>query len=528
MEKLIRAIFLTMFLAVIMPLAISAQSINGALTVTNLQISPNPISAGSNVVVTFQIYDSYSSTLNNINLQLQGVYPILNFSPVNSYLISEMSQGIYGGTDSYFSYNINIPKSTPAGTYTLNVLATYQTTEIGVGGSTETVTGSSIIPITFYVNGIPNITVTSEPSQISPGQLFSISLNVLNSGYGNAKNITISLLNTTAFTPVGAKTFNIGAISEDASTILTAQYQASKFITNGTYTIPLYVSYYTNTGKGYKSIINQTIGVVINNPNIIVNIISAQPETLYRGYNQTLELSVSNIGTGSANNVSLSFYPNQGINILSSVSNFFIGAIAPGQSITEPLLVSASNYTSNNASVSTRITYLSSNYKNSFVKDQNLTLHVASSSTFSISNGNYTLNPGSTAVPINFVITNTGNIDAQNIQLSLQSSYPITPVTTSYYIPNLKPGQSANLSFEVSVDSNGNLGTYPITIYETWKQPNGAAEQLYTGTNVYYAVVGTSSAGGSGGNNLYIIIVVIVIIAAIIIYRRKSSSKKKK
>ncbi len=526
MEKIIRTVFLAMVLLGAFSFVVNAQSINGALTVTNLEISPNPINAGANVVVSFQIYDSYSSSLNNVNLQLQGTYPILNFSPINSYLINEMSQGIYGGADSYFSYNINIPKTTPSGSYTLNVLATYQTTQTGAGGSIETVTGSSIIPITFYVNGIPNITVTSESSAIVPGQEFSMSLNVLNSGYGNAKNITITLLNTTTFIPTGATSFNIGSLSEGASTILTGEYQAGKFVSNGTYSLPIAISYHTITGTGYSIKTNQTIGVIINNPNLVINILSTQPQTLYKGYNQSIELGISNIGTGTANNVSINFYPGDGLNVLSSVSSFFIGSIAAGQSVSEPLLISASNYSGSEAVLSYVLKYLSSNYKNSFTKTQNLTLKIASSSTFSISNGNYTLLPGAAAVPMNFVITNTGNIDAQNIQLSLQSTYPIAPITNTFYITNLEPGQSANVSFEVNVDSNGNTGTYPITIYETWKQPNGSTEQLYNGANVYYAIVGGTLT--SSGNYLIYIIVIIIIIVALVIYRRRKSNKKKK
>lgn len=514
------------FVALLLPGIISAQSINNALSVTNLQISPNPISAGSQMQLSFQIYDSYSSELTNVNLQLQGSYPILNFSPTNSYLISTMSQGVYGGESSYFTYSINIPKSTPSGTYTLNVLATYQTTE-NVAGSTETITGSSIIPITFYVNGAPNITVTSQPGSITPGQDFSVSLNVLNSGYGSAKNITVSLLNTSGFTPVGAKSFNIGYLGEGSSVQLTSTYQASKFITNGTYKMPIQVSYQTVTGKPYTQNQNQSLAVLINNPNIVINVLSEQPQTLYKGYNQSLVLGITNIGTGAAENVTADFYSGYGINVLSSVSKFFIGSITPGQTIQESLLISASNYTLNNASFYSNLRYLSANYKSAFEKNQTIPITVASSSTFNITSGNYSIAPGATTVPLNLVITNTGNIDAQNIQVSFQSSYPITPVTSSFYIASLAPGQSANVSFQVSANSNANPGTYPITLYETWKQPNGAVEQLYSGTNVYYATINNGQGSGSS-QIMNIVIIVIVVIVLIAVYRRIKSSKKKK
>ncbi|MEM0201295.1 MAG: CARDB domain-containing protein [Candidatus Micrarchaeaceae archaeon] len=526
MKKIISIGLLYALITLFIPNIIGAQSINNALSVTNLQISPNPILAGSQIHLSFQIYDSYSSELTNVNLQLQGSYPILNFSPTNSYLINEMSQGIYGGSSSYFNYNINIPKSTPSGTYVLNILATYQTTQT-VSGGTETITGSSVIPITFYVSGAPNITVTSEPGNINPGQNFEVSLNVLNSGYGSAKNITISLLNNSEFIPIGAKSFNIGYLGQSSSDQLTATYKANNFIENGTYSIPIQISYHAITGTKYTQNQNQSVSVLINNPNIVVTVESEQPQTLYKGYNQSLVLGITNIGTGTAENVSLGFFSGKGINVLSSVSNFFIGSISPGQTVQESLLISASNFGSSNSSFYSYLKYLSSNYKSIFEKNQTIPINVASSSTFNITNGTYSITPGSTAVPLNLIITNTGNINAENIQLSLQSNYPITPVTSSYYISSLSPGQSANVSFEVSADSNANLGTYPITIYETWKQPNGAVEQAYSGTNVYYATI-TNGSSNNSEQFVNIVIVVIVIIVLFTIYRRIKTSKKKK
>ncbi len=526
MKKITNIWMLCALIILAIPTIVTAQSINNALSVTNLQISPNPILSGSQIQVSFQIYDSYSSELTNVNLQLQGAYPILNFSPTNSYLINTMSQGIYGGSSTYFNYNINIPKSTPSGTYTLDVLATYQTTQ-SVSGGTQTITGSSVIPITFYVNGVPNITVTSEPSSIIPGQNFGVSLNVLNSGYGAAKNITVSLLNTSGFTPVGAKSFNIGYLSAGSSVQLTSTYQASKFISNGTYKMPIMVSYQTVTGKSYVQNQNQSLEVLINNPNIVVSVLSEQPQTLYKGYNQSLVLGITNIGTGTAENVTANFYSGYGINVLSSVSRFFIGSISPSQTVTESLLISASNYSSDNASFYSQLKYLSANYRSIFEKNQTIPITVASSSTFNITNGTYSITPGSTTVPLNLVITNTGNIDAENVQISLQSSYPITPVTSSYYIASLAPGQSANVSFQVSVNSNANPGLYPITLYETWKQPNGAVEQLYSGTNVYYASI-TNGEGGGSGQIVDVIIVIIVVIVLITAYRRMKLSRKKK
>jgi hypothetical protein len=525
MENRIKVgMFAGIMLAVLMPTVVGAQSIGSALSVYNLQTTPNPIVAGDNVTLTLQLYDSYSSTLQNVNLQLQGSYPILNFSPVSSYIISSMSQGLYGGSSNYFTYNIHIPEDTPTGTYSLNLVANYQTSTTSATGGTETVTGQSVMPLSFYVNGEPNITITSQVSEITPGQPATLTLSVSNSGYGTAKNVTVSLLNTENFTAIGSKEFHIGLLPEGGSATVLAEYQPDRYLDNGTYSIPLYVTYFSQDGKAFSETVNEPVGVLINNPNIVVNITSATPSALYRGYNQSLVLSITNIGTGSANNVSISLVPSGGVSILSSVKNYFIGSLAPGQSAAEQVLVSAGNYTVSNATIGADVRYYTQNYQSRFSKNESLVLSVASSSLFSISQGNYTILPGSTDVNISYVLKNTGNIDAKDIQVSFESQYPITPVTSSYYVPELAPGQSTTIYFQVSADSNGNPGSYPVTLYENWRQPNGAAQQSYSGSNPYFAMI--SSQNGGSGSLIDVVIAIVVIAAAVYIIRRRMRAKQ--
>lgn len=500
-----------------------------ALSVYSLQISPNPIYAGENVTITLQLYDSYTSTLQNVNLELEGSYPILNVSPSNPYLISTMSQGLYGGINSYFTYTIHIPKNTPSGNYTLDLVAQYQTQETTNGESTE-VTGTSVMPISFYVHGTPEISISPTVTSITPGSTSSVTLDVMNSGYGTARNITVSILNTSNFSSTGTRVFSIGSLHAGASTSLTAMYLVNSHITNGTYSIPVHVAYQSDQGVNYSQTINQSIGVRIQNPNIVVSITAANPATLYVGYNQTLTLSVENIGYGGANNVTVDLKPVSGVSILSSVRHFFIGSLGPSQTVTETLLVAANNnLTATQASISAALSYYTSNYKTGFSKNETLNLSVAPSAVFQVSSGNYTLTPGATTVPINLTITNTGNIDAQQVQLSLQSSYPLTPVAASSYIQDLKPGESVSVTFLVSVDSHGAPGTYPITVYESWRQPNGAVQQSYTGSSNYFATVKSTSSSGEGSLLTDAIIAIVVIVIVVVVARRmrKRASKKK-
>ncbi|MEM3827508.1 MAG: hypothetical protein QXR58_02825, partial [Candidatus Micrarchaeaceae archaeon] len=99
--------------------AVSTQA-DGALSITNLQITPQPVVAGSNITVEFQLFNSYSNQLQNVNIYLESQSPLINVSPSQSFLVSAMGTGLYGGSGyDIFSYKFHIPSSLPAGEYTI-------------------------------------------------------------------------------------------------------------------------------------------------------------------------------------------------------------------------------------------------------------------------------------------------------------------------------------------------------------------------------------------------------------------------
>ncbi|MEM3201479.1 MAG: CARDB domain-containing protein [Candidatus Micrarchaeaceae archaeon] len=505
---------------------------SGALSMTNLNISPNPVIAGSNVTISFQLYNSYTDELQNVNLQLQGSYPLLNFSPQKSVLISTMGQGLYNNLGSYFFYNVNIPRNAPTGEYTLNLVANYQTlvtTSSGLSSYTQEVSSESVMPITIFVHGIPNLVASiASSTPIIPGQQSSIGISLQNNGGGEAKNITVAFGSNSNFTVVGNTEVSIAALPSGGATNVEETLQASKYIESGTYYVPLSISYYSDTGKLYNETLNMPVSVVVNQPNVVVSLATAMPQELLNGYNQTLEFTVENIGDGEAKNISVSFYGTKSISIIGAVDKFFYGALEPGQSISGAIFIATNGSVVGNSYVSANLSYYSANYANSYSSVENLSVNTAPSAQFTIEAVNSSLVSGATNVPIKYVVKNTGNEAATGISFTLQSIYPITPVDNSFYLPELMPGQSANVTFLVSVDSHAIAGSYPVSIYEQWKQPNGAVNQVYYGSNNYFANVGASSSGNSGayGTALTLLVIAIIVIALVALRRRAAARKK--
>ena len=399
---------ITVFIALLSFLfgaAAAASVLDNTLSFANVSVSPNPVIAGGNVTIRFQLYNSFDYWLYDMNLYPSGGYPILNFSPQSGYHEGIVNPGLNATS---INYTFSVPGTAPSGTYTIYFNATYQ----GLI-STGEVVGASHIPVSFFVHNKP------------------------------------------------------------------------------------------------------AIELVASNP---------QPPALYAGYNQTIDIGVENTGYGAARNVTVSVSAGPGASILSSVRSFFISNLTQGQAVEEPVLVSAKS--ASGVQLLADITYYSSNFDQRFRSSQSMNLSVAPAAQFSIASQQAGVAPGATDTPLRLTIANTGTSEASQVQLSLQSSYPITPVASTAYIADLPVGASENFTFLVSADSQGVPGNYPVTVYEQWKQPDGAVNQQFSGSNNYYVSVG----GAGGGSGLIELAAAVVVIVAVVGYRlraRISSGKSK-
>ncbi len=395
---------LLVFAALTLLSGVAMAQYDNSLSMVNMSVSPNPVVAGGNVTIRFQLYNAYDNWLYGTSIQPTGSYPLLNVSPISSYVAGQLDPGV---NNRYYNYTIEVPKTAPSGTYTIDFTAQYF-----VYAATGTEVASSSMPVSFYIYNKPAITVTA-----------------------------------------------------------------------------------ATTG----------------------------PTVLYVGHNQTIDLVVQNTGYGTARNVTVGVASGSGLNILSPVRSFFISNLTQGSSVDEPITVSAQGTAGTNVIAS--IAYYSSNLQQRFSSVKSINLSVAPSAQFNIESSGSGVVVGAMDVPVRFVITNNGTTNALDLQISVQSAYPITPVASSAYVPELSPGQSANVTFLVSVDSAGVPGNYPVTLFEQWKQPDGATNQQFTGLSNYFIPV-VGSQGGTSSLEIELA-VVIILIAVFAIYSNRKRRKVK-
>ena len=396
---------LLMFVALAMMIGTAgAQTVyDNSLSMANVSVAPNPVVSGGNVIINFRLYDAYNVWLYGTTLQPSGTYPLLNVSPLSAKLLGTVNPGL---SQSNYTYSFPIPSTTPSGTYTITFKAQYF-----VYAGTGALIATSTMPVTFYVQNRPAIKVLAS---------------------------------------------------------------------------------------------------------------APQSATLYTGHNQSITLSIMNTGYGTARNVSVAMGAGSGLTILSPITDFFVSNLTMGSAASEPLLISAQNLSS--TYLTANVTYYSSTFQQRFSSLQRINLSVAPSAQFSLSPAGSGVAVGAADVPVNLRITNTGTSDARELQLTLQTSYPITPVASTAYVQDLKPGESANLTFLVDVDTAGVPGKYPVTLYEQWKQPNGAANQQFTGSNNYFvSVVGAGL--GTSSLVMYAIAIIVVIAVAAFLYRKRMARR---
>ncbi|MFI5412280.1 MAG: CARDB domain-containing protein [Candidatus Micrarchaeales archaeon] len=510
----------------------SAQAVNGAISLSQLSVTPQPVVAGGNVTISFQLFNSYTSTLNNVVLQLTASNPIINVSPSTSVLINSVAAGgtVSSGGISSFSYKLHIPSTLTAGEYTIDIQATYESAS-GSGGQATQEPGTSTVPITFYVYGKPNIQLTAVPQgQITPGGQNLFDIEAINTGTDTATNVSVTFLSTANFTPYGATKLSFGTMAPNYQSMQQETLLLGSGLTSGTFGIPVQVSYVAEDGAQYSNnAITIPVSFVNGNPDIVASIASAMPTQLIPGGNQTLNILVQNNGYGEAKNLTIKFLNSGPLSVTGSAAQYFIGNLQAGASVNEQVQLTASsnaNLTQYNLPVSISYSNLSAGSSTTVVKS--IPIKLQNSAIFNITAVEGSLSPGGTDQPLTFVIKNTGNEPAQQVTLSLQTIYPITPVNPNYYITSLQPGESVNVTFYADIDTNGKSGTYPVTLYEQWRQPNGYTTQQYSSSNNYYANVSTSNLLGSYSWVLYAVIIVLAIIGGRYYYKNIYMKKKKK
>ncbi|MFH0818286.1 MAG: COG1361 S-layer family protein [Candidatus Micrarchaeota archaeon] len=501
-----------------------AQSVSNYLVVTDVKTSPAEIYAGDDVNMTFLLYNTYSYSADGVIVQLTGGYPLFELSPTQTYRMNSVPSGIHQLGLEPLTFKLHVDPNAAAGTYTLNVVATYATvteTKLANGAtSTLATVKTDTMPISIRVRGAPHLSTSLVSQGVEPGVKSIVTLSIINDGTDTAKSAAIELSPTDVFEVLGTSSAYIGDIDAGKGAQASFTIRAKENAPNKKHELPVKLDYSNKYNKAFEYSGKVPIMVSVYEPSLEVSVsdTTARPRA---GDDTTIVLLVRNKGDGLAKNVVLEVSSAGQIEVKWPTNKITIGDIAGGARATATVKVKVAEGASEQGAIlPARLSYTSSNKQQMYDLPSAISVDLERSSNFIVAGSKSELRANELWKPVEFTLKNTGNTPAREIKVSMNTQYPITPSGRDQYIPSLAPGESATVTFHVDIDSKAVPQNYPVDIYFQWKEDG---DKIYSETKSYSVGV----MNGVQDMTMYYVVGGIVALAVGMTVYKKIKGKKK-
>jgi len=523
-----KKIFLTAFVFLFFSISVNAATPgNNYLVLWGVKTYPDVIYSGDNFTFSFQIYNVWDHDADDVYVQIQGAYPLMQLSPAKVKHIDTIESS-YKLSSERIYFDLHVDENAIAGTYPLTVTTTYRTRELvsGMGGLTSkdtTYTESSSIYI--IVKGKPKIGISSsvKPEKIQPGTISSLTLKISNDGTDTAKDIKVNIEDTLEFRSLGtSRNIYVGDIEPKSSSTITVQMEADKQADAGVTKVPLTIEYSDKNNNTYTNSFKIPVIISVDSPVIDLSVLNSQPSKIRPGDTATITLKVWNKGEGVAKNVRVQALDKYPFTVAWANRDLIIGDIQSKAFSTANIQVEVKkNIVTPNWNLPIVLSYDNMNEREHFNSTENLEVRLEDVADFIVERlQSQSVKPDDKWVPIIFQIKNIGTATAREIKVTLNTQYPITPSGKQEYVNVLNAGDAVNVTFHVDVDSQAVSQNYPVDIYLQWKEES---DTQYTTSK------SSSIRVESAGSKLWLYVLVVLVIAAVFIaMRRKSSSANKK
>ncbi len=512
------------FIAIIVGLGFAQSTASNYLVVADVSTVPAEIYAGDSVNMTFNIYNAYTYPAEDTVVQLSGGYPLMEISPSQSLRLNSIPSGLNTLGLEPLTFRLKVDPNAAAGTYTLNVVATYATvTETKLpSGATGTLAAvkTDAMPISIRVRGAPHLTASLVSQGVEPGVKSVATLSIINDGTDTAKGANIELDSTEVFDVLGTSSAYLGDIEPGKTAQASFSIRAKETAPSRKHELPVSLEYANKYGKDFSYSSKVPILVSVYEPSLEVSVSDAtvRPRA---GDDATIILQIRNNGDGLAKNVVLDVSSAGPIEVKWPTNTITLGDIAGGAKVTATLKVKVADGASEQEiSLPARLAYSSSNKQQSYDVPSLVSIGLERAANFMVVDSSSELMPNELWKAVEFTIKNTGNTPAREIKVTLNTQYPITPSGKEQYLQSLAPGESAEVVFHVDIDSKAVPQNYPVDVYFQWKEDG---DRVYTETNSYS--VGILS--GVQDMSLYYVVGGIAVLAVAYTGYTKMKGKKK-
>jgi len=491
-----------------------------ALSLGELQYSPQIIHPGEDVDLWIKVTNDEDKDLKNIEVSVKPHYPF-ELKQVNPKKGIAVIPHLNPGESDIVYFKLHIDDDAVAGEYRLDVTVSYDIVE---EEGEEVVTSYTWTKVYYLpVHGTPNfeIEVSNTSLLLTPGRTETIPVSIYNRGTGKAKECTLSVGGNNYISAVGSTKFYIGTIRPQEGKVVNIRLHTNGDTPEGTYLLPVTLSWIDEEGREKRE--NIDIGFTVQGDILlsVSNVITTPREIKPGDSYVRLDVTVTNNGHGEAKDVKLHLKTSYPFRDSWSNANFKgIGTLKGGESKTVSFYIDVDKY----APPKHYRIPLYMEYLDKFNRRHNTTeridVYVKSKPVLEIISKEYTVKAGEENLLL-ITVKNVGNEKAEGVRVSAirNSAQPFDYPRKSDSIGTLNPGENGTGAIVVSVDKDAVPKEYLITleIRAVGDRDRGDHNVYITQESIRVKV----EREGDGMSLLLYGIIGILIIIGIIYYLRK-------
>lgn len=451
--------------------------------VTNTTSVPSTIYPGTQGVLQVTLSNDGTATASAVSIY----YTAQNVVP-NTVFAGDLTQG----ATSTVSIPFTVPVSYNASIYIIYLNVYYQSSQT-TGSSTMNTPISVPLEISQHEVLSAN-TVSIAPSQITPGDNFNVTLQLVNTG-GTTNNIMITTAANSSFTLAGTTQETVGSISPGGNMTVIVPVSTSSSAASGKYAVPLALSYQDQL----QNTVTQTLSVgpiTVFAPSAQFVATLTPLSTVEVGAATPFALTLENQG-GSTATASVTINQSSVFQPIGS-STIYFDNLAPGANMTQT--VSIGTNPSSTAGFYNLPLIVTANGL-TYEQDTGIVVDAASQLDLTYTTSPQFISSGNGSVTVTVNIANTGNAAIRSVAATAQGNDQVHLVgNPDKFIGTLNIDDFATFPVTVSIAPGLAAGTYDFPVSISFKDSMNNPQTITQNIDLQVLSAGDAARFGAAGN----------------------------
>lgn len=316
-----------------------------------------------------------------------------------------------------------------------------------------------------------NATLSETPAQ--PGHVLALSLYIKSMESDNcAERVAVQVAVSYPLSIRGADTQYVELLCSrdpDSKGTFTFYLPVDNLATSGTYPVSVSTTYEKRFTKLSESnTVNVQVGGV---PSFAASVVASSPVDIYPGDTAQVTVAFQNTGPSVAQSAFASAQ-SRGVQVKWAGQTQSIGQVAARGSANAVFSIEApKDLQAGTYPLSVKLAY-SDQYGNNGTKDFTFDVPVKPKADFVADASSANLLPGQKK-EVSVALTNTGRQEARKVEVRIRPIYPFSTDGTVRYIETLAPGETANLTYVITVDKDATSGEQLVGTIVNFEDPQG-------------------------------------------------------